>query len=200
MTIAPGTGGLTAGYLYLKQFTQAGSAAINLTGTGTSAIYLGPTSSFGGTMTATAPDIYFNGATFNGTVNATKTGANNDYSSGANTFQASATLANAGTGLMALGNGTADIFNGSAIFNSTGSSIIAPAWNSAGNMFNGNIVVSSTGSSQGVWFWAVLIKVCRSSWRGDSRALSHISPGAQKGWNRSETRREARPSQRSSSP
>jgi len=152
MTIAPGTGGLTAGYLYLKQFTQAGSAAINLTGTGTSAIYLGPTSSFGGTMTATAPDIYFNGATFNGTVNATKTGANNDYSSGANTFQASATLANAGTGLMALGNGTADIFNGSAIFNSTGSSIIAPAWNSAGNMFNGNIVVSSTGSSQGVWF------------------------------------------------
>jgi hypothetical protein len=295
MTIAPGTGGLTAGYLYLRQFTEAGSAAINLSGTGTSAIYLGPTSSFGGTMTVTAPDIiaqgatysnaatftktgggndnnnnyqnifsstctinqqsstgaftlgqnsndqfngniivtstgtggiylganggsgtptmaagntisagsagfsagflwlsnftqlgntpinltftgsstylvfshnaviggnlttstpdiYFNGATFNGTVNATKTGANNDYSSGGNTFQTSAAFTDAGAGLVALGNGTADTYNGAAIFNNTGSSYIGPAWNSTGNAFNGNIVVSSTGSSQGVYF------------------------------------------------
>lgn len=152
MTIAPGTGGLTAGYLYLKQFTAAGSAPINLTGTGTSAIYLASASSFGGPVTAIAPDIYFNGATFNGTVNATKTGANNDYSSGANTFQASATFTDAGTGAMALGNITADTYNGPVSFNSTGSSFVGPAWNSAGNTFNGSISVSSTGSSQGVLF------------------------------------------------
>ncbi len=79
MTIAPGTGGLTAGYLYLKQFTAAGSAPINLTGTGTSAIYLGPASSFGGTMTVTAPDINPQGAVRSSSAATfTKTGGGND--------------------------------------------------------------------------------------------------------------------------
>src|SRR6185437_14690747 len=61
-TILAGTTGLTAGYLYLKQFTQLGSTAINLTGTGSAAMYLGPSSTFGGAITVTAPDIFPQGA------------------------------------------------------------------------------------------------------------------------------------------
>ena len=82
-TIQPGTGGLTAGYLYLKQFTQLGNTPINLTATGTSVLYLGPNSNFGGAVTATAPDIWAQGATYNDVAVFTKTGGssnqNNQY-------------------------------------------------------------------------------------------------------------------------
>ena len=152
MTVAAGSGGLTAGYLYLNQFTHAGSAPINVAATGTSSVYLGPGSNFGGTVTVTAPDIFPQGAIYNSAANFTKTGANNDCAAGGNTYQASATFTNAGSGQLALGNGTADTYNGPAIFNSTGSSYIGPAWNSTGNTFNGNIVVSSTGSFPGHLF------------------------------------------------
>jgi hypothetical protein len=152
-TIQVGPAGFSTGFLYLNTFTQLGNANINLSFTGTNTyLAIARSSVIGGSLTTNTPDIYFNGGTFNGNVNATKTSANNDYSSGGNIFQDSATYNVTGAGYMALGNGTADTWNGPAIFNSTGSAYVAPAWNSAGNMFNGNIVVTSTGSSAGVQF------------------------------------------------
>lgn len=153
-TISVGAGGFSAGFLALNTFTQLGNAPINLSFTGSNTyINFARSSVIGGNLTTNTPDIYFNGCTFNGTVNATKTGAGNDAGGGGNTFQDSVVLNNTGTGYLILGNGAVpDTWNSTAAFNSSGSSYIALAWNSAGNIFNGNITVSSTGSSTGIYF------------------------------------------------
>ncbi len=151
-TIQVGTG-FSAGFLYLNTFTQLGNAPINLSFTGASTyLAIARGSVLGGNLTANTPDIYFNGGTFNGTVNATKFGANSDYGSGGNIFQASSTFTTTGSGNLGFGNGNPDIWNGPASFNSNGSGYIGPAWNSVGNQFNGNLLVSSTGSSAGIYF------------------------------------------------
>ena len=152
-TIQVGGAGFNAGFLYLNTFTQLGNAPMNLNFTGTNTFLAFARSSvIGGDMTSNTPDIYFNGATFNGIVNATKTGAGNDGNVGNNTFQNTMTLNNSGAGYVILGNSYPDTFNGDAVFNSTGSSYIGLAWNAAGTMFNGNITVTSTNTSTGVSF------------------------------------------------
>jgi hypothetical protein len=152
-TILVGASGFNAGFLYLNTFTQLGNApmALNLTG-GTTGLYFARNSVIGGDLTFNTPDVYFNGATFNGLVSATKTGASNDYSNGGNIFQANTTINATGAGYMVLGNGTPDTWNSDVSFNSSGSTFIMPAWNSPGNMFNGNITVTSTNASTGVRF------------------------------------------------
>lgn len=152
-TIMVGGAGFTAGFLNLNTFTQLGNAAVNLAFTGTSTyINFARGSVIGGNLTTNTPDVYFNGCTFNGSVNTTKTGANNDASAGGNIFQQPTTINNTGAGYIILGNGIADVWNSDVTFNSSGSSYIALGWNSAANMFNGNITVSSTGSSTGISF------------------------------------------------
>ncbi|HEV3324671.1 MAG TPA: hypothetical protein VG052_03675, partial [Puia sp.] len=152
-TIQVGAGGFSAGFLYLNTFTQLGNAPINLSFTGASTyLAIARGSVIGGNLTTNTPDIYFNGGAFNGTVNATKFGANSDYGSGGNTFQGSSTFTATGSGNLGFGNGNPDIWNGAAAFNSNGSGYIAPGWNSVGNQFNGSLVVSSTGSSTGILF------------------------------------------------
>ncbi|HEX9509538.1 MAG TPA: T9SS type A sorting domain-containing protein [Puia sp.] len=152
-TIFVGAGGFSAGFLYLNTFTQLGNTPINLSFTGTNTyLAFARSSVIGGNLTTNTPDIYFNGSTFNGLVNTTKTGAGNDYGTGSNIFQGSTILNNTGAGYLILGNNNADTWNSDVTFNSTGSSFIGPAWNSAGNTFNGNITVNSTGSSTGIQF------------------------------------------------
>ncbi|HXD79073.1 MAG TPA: hypothetical protein VN616_14750 [Puia sp.] len=151
-TIQVGAGGFSAGFLYLNGFTELGSAPINLSFTGASTYFaVGQSSLIGGNLTINSPDVYFNGGTFNGTVNATKTGGNNDYGSGGNTFQGVSTFTTTGAGNLNFGNGNPDTWNNTVNFNSNGTGYIGPCWNSAGQ-FNGNIVVSSTGSATGVYF------------------------------------------------
>jgi type IX secretion system substrate protein len=150
-----GATGFSAGYLRFGTFTQLGSAPINLNFTGIAAIiYFDNHSVFGGNVTTSSPDVYFDGCTFSGTVNATKTGAGNDASSGGNTFQQASTFNNTGAGYLLLGNGTADIWNAASTFNNSGSNVTYVAYNSAGNMFNGNITVTNTGSATGIQFCA----------------------------------------------
>ncbi|MES1159518.1 MAG: hypothetical protein ABUM51_02070, partial [Bacteroidota bacterium] len=152
-TIYVGASGFSAGFLYLNTFTQLGNTPVNLNFTGTNtALYFARGSVIGGDLTASTPDVYFHGCTFNGVMDVTKTGAGNDYSNGGNIFQGIATFNNTGAGQLILGNGTADTWNSDAVFNSSGSSYIAPGWNSAGNVFGGNIIVSSSGSSTGIYF------------------------------------------------
>ena len=152
-TIQVGTAGFSAGFLYLNSFTQLGNAPINLNFTGaTTFLAFARNSVIGGDMTSNTPDIYFNGCTFSGIVNATKTGTANDGNIGNNIFQGSMTLTNSGTGYVTLGNNFPDTFNSDATFNSTGSSYIGLAWNAAGTLFNGNITVSSTNSATGILF------------------------------------------------
>jgi hypothetical protein len=152
-TISVGGAGFSSGGLSFNTFTQLGNAAINLTLTGAATtLTFARSSVFGGNLTCTSPDLLFNGATFNGVVTATKTGATNDVGTGGNTFATTGLFTNNGNGYLMLGNTTADIFNGDVTFTNTGAERILPAWNSGGNQFNGNITLNSTGSSLGINF------------------------------------------------
>jgi hypothetical protein len=152
-TILVGSAGFSAGFLFLNTFAQQGIAAMNLSFTGSNTyLAFARNSVIGGNLTTNTPDIYFNGCTFNGDVNATKTGTSNDGCIGGNIFQDSTIINITGTGNITLGNSTADTWNNYVSFNSSGSSVLGVAWGSAGNTFNGNIAVSSIGSSTGVQF------------------------------------------------
>lgn len=149
-TIKTGTG-FNAGYLVLRQFTQLGNAPVNLNLAATAAyLQFGPSSAFGGNIVSTSPGLLFNGATFAGTVNSTKTGSSNDASTGNNIFQNTATFINAGTGYLMFGNGNADQFNGAATFNNTGGNNIYVAYNSNNNIFNGLTTLNNTPSGTGL--------------------------------------------------
>lgn len=131
-TILTGSTGLTAGYLYLKQFTQSGNAPINLNATGSSVLYLGPSSNFGGAVTVAAPDIWAQGATYNSTAAFTKTaGSNNHNNQYQNIFKSTCTInQQSNTGYFMLGYNSNDLFNDDIILNSTGSGGIYLGWTS----------------------------------------------------------------------
>ncbi|HXB40842.1 MAG TPA: T9SS type A sorting domain-containing protein, partial [Bacteroidia bacterium] len=143
-TITVGAGGFTAGGLYLYRFTQLGGTAQSLTLTGTANLTFGPTSAFGGNVTCSSPTLFFNGCTYSGTVNATKTGTTNDASAGNNVFNGAATMTNAGSGWLMFGNGNADQFNAASTFNNTGSANIYVADNSTNNIFGGVATFNNT--------------------------------------------------------
>jgi hypothetical protein len=151
-TITVGASGFSAGTLLLRQFTQTGATAQNLTLTGTAALTYGPLSSFGGNVTSSSPTIFLNGCTFSGTTNITKTGASGDFSAGGNIFNGVSTLTNSGTSYFLLGNANPDIWNNDVIFTDNGSERLLPCWATAGNQFNGNIFVNTSGSAQGIQF------------------------------------------------
>ncbi len=154
-TISVGTPGYAAGYLILRNFTQLGSAAVNLNLASTSTyLQFGPSSTIGGNLTSSSPGLYFNGCTFNGTTNSIKTGSTNDPSIGNNVFNASASFTNSGSGYLMFANGNPDIFNSDAKFSNNGSSYIYPSYSSASNMFNGNIEVNSSATALGIYFGA----------------------------------------------
>ncbi|MFI5149702.1 MAG: T9SS type A sorting domain-containing protein [Bacteroidia bacterium] len=150
-TILTGGAGFSSGYLELDAFTQLGNAPINLTFTGaTTYLKFARGSVIGGPVTASCPDLYFNGATFSSALNATKTGANGDFSTGGNTFNAVSTFTASGAGFLVLGNVNPDTWNADVTFTETGSDRVLPCYNAAGNLFNGNIFVNATGSAVGI--------------------------------------------------
>jgi hypothetical protein len=147
--------GFSAGDLRLTKFTQAGAGfPQSLTLTGTSALYLGASSSFDGAVTFSAPRVFLNGATYNNTAFLTKTGGSDDSGSGGNVFNNTTTLTNSGSGYLLSANSSIDIFNGDLTLTNTGSSYIYMAYNTVGNQFNGNVVVNNTGSALGILFCA----------------------------------------------
>lgn len=151
-TIVVGAAGFSAGFLYFGAFTQLGTGAINLPFTGTSTTLYFRASTIGGNVTTTSPSFWFSGTTFNGTLDATKTGASNDGSPGGNIFNGTTIMSNTGAGYFGLGWSLPDTWNNDVTFNNSGSERILPAWNVPGNLFNGNITLNSTGSSTGIYF------------------------------------------------
>lgn len=152
-TVRVGPAGFSEGFLYFKSFTQLGTTPINLNFTGTTTyLAFSDSTEIGGNITSITPGIYFNGAFFKGKINATKTGVNNETSIGGNAFYDSLTITNAGTGHIILGNSLADTFYNAVNFNTSGTSLIGPAWNSPGNLFKGNITLTSTNSATGILF------------------------------------------------
>jgi len=144
-TIQAGATGLNAGYLILKQFTKTGNTPVNLTLNGTASyLQFGPSSAFNGNVVSSSPGLYFNGCTFNGSVNSTKTGPSNDNSSGNNVFNGVTTLTDAAAGYLLLGNGNSDQFRNTATFNNTGTANLYVAYNSNSNQFTGTTTFNNT--------------------------------------------------------
>lgn len=150
-TMTIGAGGFAQGGLRFINFTQTGSASQSLTLTGTAALRLGPSSTFNGAVSFTTPQIYLNGATFNGTTYIEKTGATSNTGAGNNVFNGVTTLVNSGSGNFISGNSSVDTFNNDLTVTNSGSAYISMADNSSGNVFNGNITVNCTGGN-GVYF------------------------------------------------
>lgn len=134
-TITVGGTGFTAGELRLQRFTQFGTTAQNLALTGSSTFRTGPSSTWNGNLTVSAPALFLDGATLNGTSAFTKTGASTDGSIGGNIFVGASTFTNAGTGIFRLGISSVDEFIGSTTFVQS-SGIIQPTYNSASNFYN----------------------------------------------------------------
>ena len=124
-TIAVGANGFSAGNIYFFGFTQTGATAQTLTLTSTASILFYGNTTFNGNLTVSSPNIYLNGATFNGTTNSfTKTGTTANSSTGGNTFGASST--------------TTFYYNATSV----------SAWvlaGTTGNTYNGDIKVESSG-------------------------------------------------------
>ncbi|MGE3823759.1 MAG: T9SS type A sorting domain-containing protein [Bacteroidia bacterium] len=146
-TISIGSTGITAGTLTLNKIIQSGTAAVNLTATGSGGISTG-NSRWGGHFTASAPNIYNTGNNkFSGKVHLTKTNNTANIWSGGNKFSDSLTLVNSGTSYITMANGVgADTLLGHVKLNNTSSGSIYAAERYS-NLFYGNIT-----ASQNVYF------------------------------------------------
>jgi hypothetical protein len=152
-----GGSGFALGTLSLRNFTQTGSTAQNLTLTGTARLTLGPAVTFNGNVNFIAPQIYLNGGTYNGTASFEKSGATDNYSAGGNTFTSATTITNSGSGAFILGNGTSDQFLSTATFNNVGNYRIYFAYSHSGQTttFAGDVTLN-TNKAGGADGWSYL--------------------------------------------
>jgi hypothetical protein len=142
----------TSGDLYLRRFTQLGGTAIDINvRSGTGSIYFQTSSVFNGTLSVAFPQVYLNGATFNGSTRIEKTGATDNNSSGDNVFNGPVLLANSGSGAFNLAVSNRDDYNAAATFQQHGSGAMNPAYNN-NNTFAGDI--STLGTTTAVTFGA----------------------------------------------
>ncbi|MDJ1501171.1 hypothetical protein [Xanthocytophaga agilis] len=150
-TISIGSQGYSAGTLQLAGITQNGTAAVNLSMTGTSILTLGPLTNFGGPLTATAGGILLNGVTCNGTTYLEKTGSSGENGNGGNVFNGATTIKYSATGSGGMGSAltSKDVFNGdlTIISNSNSGYGLYLSRATTGNEYNGNIIINSTGSA-----------------------------------------------------
>lgn len=146
-TISVGGSGFTTGDLAIRRFTQSGATAQNLAVTGTSRLILGPGVLFNGNVNFSGPQVFLQGGTYNGITSIAKTGATDNTSTGGNTFNATTTITNSGSGQFILANTNPDIFNASLSASNTGTSWLRFAEASAGNEFNGSITFTGTSGS-----------------------------------------------------
>lgn len=190
-SIAIGGGGFTGNELSIRNFTQAGSAAMNLALTGATTMLRVTNSTIGGNATFSSPQFSLANSTFNGAASIEKTGATDNSSSG-NTFNGATTITHSGDNEIYFGNGAADTFNGPAVFNNTGSYRIRIAYNHNGatTTFANNLTLNSNKSGGAdIWSFLVgeltntnvsvggdLIVNCAGSLRSDHRFLN--GPGS----------------------
>ncbi|MBI1192436.1 MAG: T9SS type A sorting domain-containing protein [Bacteroidetes bacterium] len=106
-------------------------------------------SSFSGGLVSgggiSAPSITtMSNTTFQGAMSFTKTGGNNNFWAGNNTFNGPVTITNAGSAVIRMGNTNGDIFNDDANFINTSTSYIDIAYRDT-TWFNGNLTLDNTG-------------------------------------------------------
>lgn len=150
-TISIGEAGFTEGVLYLINFTQSGTSPLTLSLSGTALLEVGPSSTFNGNISFSAPQLALNGCTYNGITSITKTGATDNISTGANIFNGTSVITNSGSGMLRLANTTADDWNGDVTFIQTGNGLLQPAFRH-NNAIAGNL--STAGSATEINFGA----------------------------------------------
>ncbi|REJ80174.1 MAG: T9SS C-terminal target domain-containing protein [Bacteroidetes bacterium] len=144
--IGIGNSGFSSGDLYLRNFTQNGMSLQSiLAPSGNSRIYLQTGTVFNGPLTLSFPQVFLNGANFNGTTDIEKNGATDNASSGGNIFNGITSIRNRGSGYFLLSNISPDNFNGPVSFTQNGTGIMYPAYNQI-NVFSGNISTIGTNS------------------------------------------------------
>ena len=147
-----GGSGFSAGDLFLKNLIQSGTTSQALTLTGTASLSIKTGCTFNGNVSFSAPQLFLDGATYNGDADFTKSGAGNNQSLGGNTFNGVTTFSNTDSGELLLGVSNPDDFNAAVTFTQSGSQMIYVAHGAAGTDFAQNITVNSTGTSKGVRF------------------------------------------------
>lgn len=141
-TITIGGTGFSAGDLRLDRFTQVGATAQSLTFTGNAIFRTRNSSVWNGNLTVSAPRIFVEGSTFNGSASFTKTDSNTDTNAGGNTFNGVTTFVNSGAGTFRLANSAGDSFNNNVTFNQAAGTL-QPAYNVSSN-FAGNVTVNGS--------------------------------------------------------
>ncbi|ASS50485.1 MAG: hypothetical protein A3D31_13035 [Candidatus Fluviicola riflensis] len=147
-TISVGGTGFSGGGLEIRRFTQGttiGGTAQNLTFTGTGILRIGPACTFNGNVDFTAPQIYLNGCTYNGTATMDKNGTTATWSNGSNIFNGVTSLTNSSTSEWRLANTTGDTYNAAVTFVQSSSGALSPAYN-ATSYFSGDIIINSATS------------------------------------------------------
>ncbi len=177
-TISIGAAGFNTGFLQIERFTQLGNKAVNLPLTGNASLTFGPTSAFGGDVTASSPSLYLNGCTFNGASTLTKTGVTGDYGQGGNVFNGLCSITNSGSSYLLLGNSNPDTWNNDVTFTDNGSERLLPCWATVGNQFNGNIFVNTSGSAQGIQFCGGNNTATATRWPATKTIQTERGPGS----------------------
>lgn len=147
-TISVGGTGFSGGALEIRRFTQGttiGGTAQNLTFTGTGILRVGPSCVFNGNVNFTAPQIYLNGCTYNGTATMNKNGSTATFSNGSNIFNGVTSLTNSSTSEWRLANTTGDTYNSAVTFIKSSSGAMSPAYNST-SYFSSDIIINSATS------------------------------------------------------
>lgn len=141
--IAVGSNGFSKGTLTLQKFTQTGLTPQALSFTGTGVLVVGPSSTFNGDVTFTSPQVYLNGAIYNGAASIEKNGATTNLSTGGNVFNGNTVLTNSSAAQWTLANTTADTFNGAVTFTQSSTGALQPAFAGTNSMYS-DITVNST--------------------------------------------------------
>ncbi|MBL7935458.1 MAG: hypothetical protein JNM51_06590, partial [Bacteroidia bacterium] len=142
-TISIGGSGFNGGTLSLLRFTQLGTTAQSLTQTsGTGIIISGTGTLFNADVTINFPQVFLNGATYNGVATIQKNGATNNDCVGGNTFNGTTTITNISANYLRLANSTTDAYNGDVTFTQSNSGVLAPNYN-ANCTYGGNVTISS---------------------------------------------------------
>ena len=134
------TGWTSSGSLYIFNLTQSDAAtaqSITLTGSGAT-VYFETGTTFAGNFTLSSDNSYFDGATFSGITNFTKTGNSLNDCVGGNHFIGSSNsfTTTVGADRWRFANTNPDVFN-NATFTHNGTSNFIVARQSQGNIFNG---------------------------------------------------------------
>lgn len=135
-------GSFNTGTLRLRNFTQTGSTAQTMNMGGNATLRIGPASTFNGSINVNVPQLYLDGATYNGAAVLEKSGASANTSSANNTFASTLTLRNSGSGAVTVSG--ANTFNGVTNLENTGS---ASMTFNGGNIFNASTTILNSSTA-----------------------------------------------------